>query len=126
MSTKKTAPVNLNLFTIHFPIPAIVSILHRLSGVLLFLLIPLMLWGFSLSLSSADEFDALVSLFSPPWVKFLLWVGLSAFLYHAVAGVRHLLMDLGIGESLAGGRVSAMLVLAISILLAVLTGIWLW
>lgn len=124
MNHKK--PKNLNLFTIHFPIPAIVSILHRISGVILFLLIPLLLWGFNLSLASQQNFNDLHNFLTQPVSKFIIWCVLAAFIYHFVAGIRHLLMDIHIGEELKSGRLTANLTLIISILLIILTGVWLW
>ena len=118
--------MNLNLLTIHFPIPAIVSILHRASGVILFLLIPLLLWALNLSLASQQDFDGLSQFFAQSWVKFTIWCSLSAFIYHFVAGIRHLLMDVHVGEGLKGGRLSAILTMVISFVLIVLAGIWLW
>jgi succinate dehydrogenase / fumarate reductase, cytochrome b subunit len=122
----KQRPKNLNLFTIRFPIPAIISILHRISGVILFLIIPFMLWGLSLSLASPQDFDDLHLFLSSPLMKLLIWGCLSAFIYHFVAGIRHLLMDIHVGEELKSGRLSAKLTLFVSILLIILTGIWLW
>jgi succinate dehydrogenase / fumarate reductase cytochrome b subunit len=119
-------PKNLNLFTISFPIPAIVSILHRVSGVFLFLLFPLLLWMFSLSLSSEQSFTQLHDNLTSPFAKFLIWVVLAALCYHLVAGIRHLLMDLHIGEELKSGRRGAKLTMVVSIVLAVLVGVWLW
>lgn len=119
-------PKNLNLFTIHFPVPAIVSILHRISGIILFLLIPFLLWGLSLSLSSEQEFDNLHEFLSTPLIKFVIWCSLAAFIYHFIAGTRHLLMDIHIGEELKSGRLTAVLTLIISLILIVLVGIWLW
>lgn len=123
---KNKKPKNLNLLTIRFPIPAIVSILHRISGFILFLLIPIMLWGLYLSLSSQQSFDDLHQTLSTPWIKFVIWGCLSAFFYHFVAGIRHLLMDIGVGEELKSGRISAILTLIIAALLIILTGVWLW
>lgn len=123
---KDKRPINLNLFTISFPIPAIVSILHRISGVILFLLIPFLLWGLSLSLASQTSYDNLQSFLSQPLMKWLLWFLLASFIYHLIAGIRHLFMDVGIGESLRGGRLGAQLTLLISLILIVLLGIWLW
>lgn len=122
----KQRPKNLNLFTIHFPIPAIVSILHRISGVILFLFIPVLLWGLNLSLASQQDFDDLHQLLMQPWVKFIIWGSLAAFIYHFVAGIRHLLMDIHIGETLIAGRITAWATMIISLLLIVLTGVWLW
>lgn len=119
-------PKNLNLFTIRFPLPAIVSILHRISGLVLFLLIPFALLGLDLSVTSQDGFNTVQNaLFSAP-AKFLLWLCLAAFLYHFVAGIRHLLMDINIGAELKSGRLTAIVALVISILLIVLAGFYLW
>ena len=121
---KNQRPVFLNLFQIKFPPPAIVSILHRISGVLIFLALPLFLWMLSKTLSSESEFQSLTQNSHPLW-WFSLWVGLSAVLFHLVAGIRHLLMDIGWGESLKAGRISAYLVLIIGALCVILAGIWL-
>jgi succinate dehydrogenase / fumarate reductase cytochrome b subunit len=122
----KQRPKNLNLFTIRQPIPAIVSILHRLSGFLLFLLIPLILWALQRSLSSEQGFNDLHDAMTGPCAKFMIWIFLSAFIYHFVAGIRHLLMDAQIGEELKSGRIGAILTIIISGLLIIITGIWLW
>lgn len=119
-------PINLNLLTIKFPLAAIVSILHRASGVFVFLLIPFLLWMLDLSLGSPIEFDHLQDVLSSPIVKFIWWLFIAALLYHLIAGVRHLLMDVGIGESLQGGRQSAIITLGLAIVIALLIGVWLW
>ncbi|MDX1901398.1 MAG: succinate dehydrogenase, cytochrome b556 subunit [Gammaproteobacteria bacterium] len=126
MTAKDLRPKNLNLFTMHFPIMAIISILHRLSGVILFLLIPFFLWVFQCSLSTQQGFDDIVFFLSSGWVKFFLWLSLGALSYHMVAGARHLLMDLGIGESLQAGKLSSYITIGISVVLFILIGIWLW
>src|SRR5579872_3303497 len=78
---KDHRPKNLNLLTIRFPIPAIVSILHRLSGVVLFLLIPIILWGLSQSLASDDSFEFLHNTLTTPFAKGVIWILLAPFLY---------------------------------------------
>lgn len=123
---KQQRPRNLNLFTIRFPIPAIVSILHRISGVILFLLIPFIIWGLNLSLSSGQDYDDLHQFLTTPIMKFIIWGSLSAFIYHLVAGIRHILMDMGIGEELKSGRLSSQITIIISVILIILAGIWLW
>lgn len=119
-------PKNLNLFTIRFPIPAIASILHRISGFILFLLIPFILWILQSSLISEQNFDDIHQTLTSPLMKFIIWCSLSAFIYHFVAGIRHLLMDIHIGEELKSGRIGAILTIIISLLFIILTGIWLW
>lgn len=118
-------PINLDLTTLKFPPMAIVSILHRLSGVILFLAIPLLLWLLQSSLSSAEQFQNITQFFSGYTVKLIVFVVLAALLYHLVAGVRHILMDIGYFESLQSGRRSARAVMIISAILIILAGIWL-
>lgn len=124
MNSKR--PVNLDLSTIHFPITAIVSILHRISGVALFAGIAVLLWMLDASLASPESFLALRELLALPLSQAVLWLTLAALAYHAVAGVRHLIMDIGIGESLEGGQVGAKLVLFFALVAIVLAGVWIW
>jgi len=105
---------------------AIVSILHRLSGLALFLLLPFLLYFLDISLESGERFSQVSQFFQGFPGKLLLWVTISTTLFHVVAGIRHLLMDFGIGETLKGGRCSAWTVMITSAVLALLTGIWLW
>ncbi len=126
-AVKQQRPVYLNLMQIKQPLPAIVSVLHRISGVFLFLLLPLLLWLLARSLASEASFNTLKeSVAYHPLLRFFIWVTLSALIYHLVAGVRHLLMDLNIGDSLQGGRIGAWLVLIISVVFIVFLGICLW
>lgn len=118
-------PKNLNLFTIHFPVPAIISILHRVSGVILFLLIPFMLWGLAYSLTPSG-FDTLQDWFGLVYVKLLVWLVVIPLLFHLVAGIRHLLMDIQVGTTLKGARTSAWWTFIISGIVILLVGIWLW
>lgn len=123
---KKSRPINLDLRTIKFPIPAIASILHRVSGFILFLFIPFLLWILQLSLSSPEGFLALQQHFTSLYGKLFLGAFLAALIYHFIAGIRHLLMDAGIGETLKGGRLGASLTIIFSIILIGFLGIWLW
>lgn len=122
----KQRPVNLDLRTIKMPPMAIVSILHRLSGVLLLFFIPVLLYFFDVSLQSEDTFLMLKECLTQPWVKLILWLFLSALMYHLIAGIRHMIMDLGYGESLAAGRRSAMSVMILAVIFSLMLGIWLW
>lgn len=119
-------PVNLDLTSMKFPVMAIVSILHRVSGVILFFLFPLVLYCLQYSLQSALAFDALSDFLASPLMRLLLWLFSAALAYHFFAGLRHLLMDLGYGESLEAGRRSAILVLVLSVIATLLLGIWIW
>ena len=119
-------PINLNLLTIRFPITAIVSILHRISGFFLFLVIPIFLAIMALSLQSPDAFFTVHTCFAHPFVKLLILAFLFALFYHLFAGIRHLLMDAGMGEELKPARFSAVLVIVVAIILTGLMGIYLW
>ena len=120
-------PVNLDLTTIKFPVPAIASIIHRITGMGLFFALPILLWMLDRSLASPETFADLKDLLSSQWWAFVVVWGVVAMLtYHLVAGIKHLLMDLGIGETLEGGRKGAFIVLAASAVLILLAGVWLW
>ncbi|HIE90329.1 MAG: succinate dehydrogenase, cytochrome b556 subunit [Methylophilaceae bacterium] len=84
---------NLNLFTIKLSINALVSILHRVAGVALFLLLPLTLLTLQQSLSSEASYQALSQLFEHWLVKLFLTACSWAFFHHFYAGIRHLLQD---------------------------------
>lgn len=119
-------PVNLDLGKFHFPLPAITSILHRISGVILFIGVAFLLYGLDLSLSGEEGFARVNELLDSFLAKLIIWGILSALLYHLVAGIKHLLMDMGIGEELKSGRLAAKLTLVISVILIVLAGVWVW
>jgi succinate dehydrogenase / fumarate reductase cytochrome b subunit len=110
-----------------FPIMAIVSILHRISGVLLFLFTPFLIWVFDLSLRSANTWQCVANCIATHgFVRFLIWVFLSALSYHFLAGIRHLVMDTGHWESLQGGKIASRVVMALAIVVIVILGVWLW
>lgn len=123
---KDKRPKNLDFTTLRLPLPAITSILHRVSGVFIFAGVAVLLWLFSESLSSGEGFDRVGNWLATPAVKLLVWAVLSGLLYHLIAGIKHLIMDLGIGETLEGAQTGARLVVAASIIAIVLTGVWLW
>jgi len=120
-------PIDLNLFKIHFPITAVVSILHRASGLLLFFVIPLLLWLLQASLTSEMQWQQIQQVLRDSfWVKGLYWLCLSALTYHVIAGVRHLIMDLGWGDSLQAGRLGAFVVITLTTFSVLGLGVWLW
>lgn len=123
----KNRPVNLDLSTIKLPLPALVSITHRISGMIMLGGIVLLVWMLDASLASEESFVALQDLLAHPLFKFVLWAVLSALAYHLVMGVRHIVMDLGFGESLAGGTLSAKIAVVVAAVLIVAAGGWiLW
>ncbi len=122
----KKRPINLDLTTIKLPIMGLVSILHRLSGIGLFLLLPFVLYCLNQSLIDASSFAELGFLLAKPFYKVLIGIFSAALLYHLIAGIRHLLMDFGIGEGLVAGRISAIIVLILTVIFTLMMGVWLW
>lgn len=123
---KKERPRYLNLFRIKLPLPGVVSILHRVSGALLFIALPLLLLGFQYSLNSIETYTRLMEVLSHPLARLAMLALLWAFLHHFCAGIRYLLIDLRIGSDLAGARYSSKVVLAVSLLSTVMLGAKLW
>ena len=120
-------PVYLDLIAIRKPIPAIVSILHRASGALLFLVgIPALLWGVQASLASPESYASFRAFVGHPLAKLVAVALLWAYLHHLLAGVRHLAQDLHVGLDLGPARRSAAAVFAAAILLTLVVAIRLW
>jgi succinate dehydrogenase / fumarate reductase cytochrome b subunit len=123
---KAERPINLSLLAFQFPVPAITSITHRITGVVLFVGIGFLLYVLELALSSPEGYAHAQELLAAPAGKLVAFVVLAMLIFHIVAGIRHLIMDFHIGDSLAGGRLGAQLVIALSIVLIVAAGAWLW
>jgi succinate dehydrogenase / fumarate reductase cytochrome b subunit len=113
-------PVYLNLFRLRLPLMGWVSILHRLSGALLFILLPLMVWSFSLTLSGEAGFERVLAWRSTPFIKWLMLVLVWAFAHHFFAGLRHLALDIHWGVRLHSARRSSLAVLLVSGMVALL------
>lgn len=117
---------NLNfplLLTYRLPMAGKVSIMHRVSGALLFLALPFLLWLFDLSLISELSFERLRGVASNIFVKLVLLVLIWSFLHHLIAGIRYLLLDLHIGLDLKRSRTSAIAVYAISLPLTIVAAL---
>lgn len=125
----KKRPVNLDIGSIRLPITSYVSILHRASGVILFFSIAVFLWLLEGSLDSEQSFNDVKALFNNPLCQFIVWASLAALAYHAVVGIRHLVMDFGLGEdSFESGRTTAWIALVVAVVvIALVTGwVYLW
>ena len=131
--TKRPEFRNINalrdLPTYRLPAAGWVSILHRVSGALMFILMPFIIWMFDTSVSSEISFARFAAAFTvgigfvPGWFIKLATLGLIwAFLHHFIAGVRHLWMDINHAVSKEFGRSSAITTLALSIVLTVVFG----
>lgn len=119
-------PKHLNLLQIKFPIMAIVSGMHRISGAVLFLFLPLLLWLWQQSLSSQESFGRFSAVVSSPLAKLVLLGLLWGYLHHFCAGIRHLALDLHWGADLPAARASASTVLIVSLVLTLGIGVALW
>jgi succinate dehydrogenase / fumarate reductase cytochrome b subunit len=126
---KSNRPVNLSLATVlavnlKSPV-AIASILHRVSGVIVFLLIPLLLYVLQQSLESQEAFDAVRRDVLGGFVGGgLMFIALAALVFHFVVGFKHLIQDFGIGESLNGGRLFAWAALALAAFFILCAFVW--
>ena len=121
-SMARPRPKYLNLMQIRLPVPGLVSILHRVSGAVLFLLLPLLLALFEMSLESPQTFERFELAFSH-WAIKLILIGVAwAYLHHLCAGIRHLALDLDYGTELAAARASSWAVLVVSVVLTLVAG----
>ena len=120
---KKSRPKNLDLTTIRLPLPGFVSILHRISGAGLFLMLPVLLWLFQSSLTSPETFETFKAFVANPLAKILLLGLLWAYMHHFFAGIRFLLLDVHVGIDLESARMSSKVVLAVSLAATALLGV---
>jgi len=111
------------LRTYRLPPAGLVSILHRASGVLLFLALPFLLWLFELSLRTESTYERLRAAAGSPVMKLVLLALIWAILHHFVAGIRYLALDLHIGIAKEPARKSALLVFAVSLPLTLLVAL---
>jgi succinate dehydrogenase / fumarate reductase cytochrome b subunit len=126
-SRPRPRPVYLNLLAIRMPVPAVASILHRLSGALLFFVgVPFALWALQASLGSAEAFDAFRALIARPLVKLAVLGLVWAYLHHLFAGLRHVLADVHVGSELKPARQSAVLAIAAALAVTLIVGVRAW
>jgi succinate dehydrogenase / fumarate reductase cytochrome b subunit len=122
----KARPKFLNLLQIRQPAPAILSILHRMSGALLFLFLWIFLIGLQRSLASAESYSQLQAFIAHPLMKLIVLGLIWAYLHHFFAGIRYLGLDLQLGINLPGARITSYVVLALAIGLTLIIGVLLW
>lgn len=115
-----------DLMRYKFPVTAIGSILHRVSGVLLFLFIPLVILALHVSLASAYGFNTMRSLLTHSWIGVLSFIFTAALIYHLIAGIKHLLMDLGLFEGKVSGKIATWTVIMISLVLIIGLALRMW
>jgi len=107
-------PVFLNLLQIRMPIAAVMSIMHRISGVFLVLLVPVFLYWLQLSVSGVQGFSAAREMFVQPSGRIILFLLSWTFSHHFLAGVRYLIidMDTGVDKQTANRTAWAVILLA--------------
>lgn len=125
-AAKKERPVYLSLSDPAWPITAIASIAHRITGMLLFVGLAYLLWLLNLALSSPAGFDEASAVLAMPLPKLALIGVLGLLIYHLVAGIKHMIMDFHIGDTFEAASSASYVVFAVSIVLTVLMGVWLW
>jgi len=130
-AVRKSRPKHLNVLQIRLPLPGIVSILHRVSGLGLFISLPILIGLFGASLGSPEQVECYratlaFTLLGLPIVKLFLLGLLWAFLHHFCAGIRFLLLDAHVGIELSTARASSVAVFAVSLTLTVLLGALIW
>ncbi|MDH3559463.1 MAG: succinate dehydrogenase, cytochrome b556 subunit, partial [Gammaproteobacteria bacterium] len=116
----------LNLFRIRFPVAAVTSIAHRISGVLLFLFFPFLVWLLDLSLQGPDSYARALALLQPAWIRLGLALIAWSLLHHLLSGIRFLLIDIDVGVSLRASRRSAWIINIVGILLGLACLGWLF
>ncbi|MBV06140.1 MAG: succinate dehydrogenase, cytochrome b556 subunit [Gammaproteobacteria bacterium] len=119
---KDKRPVNLNLLTTNLPIIGVSSILHRVSGLAVFICFPLVVWLLSISLESEERFTNLQNSFQElilfKLIIFFLFVG---FVYHLLAGVKKLLVEtLGLGETIKSGNLLTWLIFSLTFVVSII------
>lgn len=126
MSDSATAkrPKHLNLLAIRLPLPGVVSILHRASGLYLIYALPFLVWALAVAAESPAGYEKVGEVFAHPLIKLLLLGVIWSTMHHLCAGIRFLLLELRLGLELQQARMLAGVVMAASIILTLLAG-WL-
>ncbi|WP_354625729.1 succinate dehydrogenase, cytochrome b556 subunit [Psychromonas sp. MME2] len=122
----KQRPKNLDLTTVALPVTATASILHRISGIIVFIALAIFLSLLSCSLASEADYDRVLAYFDMFVVEFIIWGALTGLAYHVVFGIRHMIQDLGYWEELPCATLSAKVGFAITLLLSILSGVLVW
>lgn len=123
---KTERPVYLSPFGFRYPLAAIASITHRITGILLFAAMAYLIWLLGVALASPVGFEHAARVLETPLAKLVLLVALAALSYHFFAGIRHLVMDFHLWDTMAAGRTSATAVFVLTGLATILAGVWIW
>ena len=119
-------PMSPHLQVYRPQLTSVLSITHRATGVILFVGMGILLWLLDTSLAGPEGFAFVQESLGGFVAKFVIWGLVTALIYHSLAGVKHLIMDFGVGETMEGGILGARIVIALSVVLSLLTVIWIW
>lgn len=121
-------PVNLSLPGLFaaMPVTAVASILHRITGMVLFVGTIYLCYLLDLGLGDQAGFERAAAMLATPAGKVALWAILAALSYHLLAGIRHLLLDFHIGDTLAGARIGSWISILLALAIIVAAAVWLW
>lgn len=127
MAVKDARPRYLNLFKIRLPVTGIISIFHRITGFLLFLMIPVSVYLLQMSVTDISSFHSVLSFLNQPLLRFGLLLMIWSMVHHLLSGIRFLLIDFDIGVSRSQSRLTAWLVVVaeVMVMLLVLGGLFL-
>ena len=123
---KTDRPVNLNLFSMSWPLAALASITHRITGVVLFVGVGFALYALDMALASPAGYAEAVAQARTPFGMLVFWGLLLALIYHILAGVKHLLLDFHFGDSLQAAQIGAIVVIIATIVVTGIVGASLW
>ncbi len=121
-------PVNLSLPGLFaaMPVTAVASILHRITGMVLFVGTIYLCYLLDLGLGDQAGFERAAAMLATPAGKVALWAILAALSYHLLAGIRHLLLDFHIGDTLAVARIGSWISILLALAIIVAAAVWLW
>lgn len=126
MNSKQKRPKFLNLFAIHLPVTGITSFAHRVSGALLFLAIPALIYLFALSIRDANGYMSVIAVLDTVPVKMVATVLAWTITHHILAGIRFLLLDINVGDSLPFARATAWFVNTVSLVVTLVIASLIW
>jgi succinate dehydrogenase / fumarate reductase cytochrome b subunit len=126
LTAKKKRPLWYNVSPLNLPVPGLVSIFHRISGIVLFLGLVAFLYLLELSLASESGYARAGEYLRHPIAKLLVIGSIWALLHHLCAGIRHLFLDVDLGVGLHAARRSAFAVFIVSLAMAASIGVRLW
>ena len=126
MNPDRPVSLPLSRLALAMPVTAVASILHRITGIVLFVGVAFLCYLLERATAGPAGFEQAAAVLAAPLGKLGLWVVLTSLAYHVVAGVKHLLLDFHIGDSLKGGRAGAWISLSVALGAGVALAVWLW